>query len=355
MGNNIFRSKPSPEESAQITQATKDFYSGVSAITTSIKTNQDKNIILPETASYLHKQTREATDWLKKNRKTASAQDIYGAGADLEQTVKRIMDTEPSRKIILSWMVCIAFLSEAYLNGKAITSDENESLQKILKDLNKWYLSNEYTASDPDFQEKATQTENDVKTVLATNKPQISESIVVFASNLKTISSAELSKLLTKYDIKTSTQTKEQAKQQKKNMIETKKQSKYNKVANDTNTDPMEVIIATATSTFYSLLYYAIYMIGGSLAANMAIGRSNMYRVLYFVYGSIPYFAPLVILYTIYRRISYGPVHLYGILPLSTSPATSPLGKIFKFPFYWEEDDYSRQEMLRFNNSLIVK
>jgi hypothetical protein len=99
----------------------------------------------------------------------------------------------------------------------------------------------------------------------------------------------------------------------------------------------------TALKTFFGLLLFAICILGGSLAANQAIGRSRPYRILYFIYGIIPIFMPIVILYSIYSRLRFGPIPYYAILPLTIEPATTRLGRILNFPFYWIPDDTSRQ------------
>jgi hypothetical protein len=106
----------------------------------------------------------------------------------------------------------------------------------------------------------------------------------------------------------------------------------------------ISVIWKTAMSVFFSLLVIGLCIMAGSFAANMAIGRDPPYRVLYFLYGAIPIFAPFVLLYGIYKRLRYGPFTIYSILPVSIEPATTRLGKILWFPFYWIPDEKSIAE-----------
>jgi hypothetical protein len=110
--------------------------------------------------------------------------------------------------------------------------------------------------------------------------------------------------------------------------------------------------IDIALKVFFSLLLVAVCIVSGSLAANAAIGRHTGYRVLYFIYGCIPFFVPFIIFYTIYRRISEGPLPYYGILPVSLEAATTTLGKYLWWPFYWIPDHLSVEETDTFQKAL---
>ena len=59
---------------------------------------------------------------------------------------------------------------------------------------------------------------------------------------------------------------------------------------------------------------------------------------------------PIVLLYTMFTRMRYGPIPYYAILPLTIEPATTRLGRILNFPFYWIPDDTSRELTKNFIN-----
>jgi len=105
-------------------------------------------------------------------------------------------------------------------------------------------------------------------------------------------------------------------------------------------------VSATTTTVVNALLYTMFALVMGMLAANDAIGREPMYRILYFFYGFI--FAPFLGLYYLYRWFKGTAPKIYTMLPYSQIPAETSLGRFFKFPFYWKEDKPARDLMVQF-------
>jgi hypothetical protein len=97
-----------------------------------------------------------------------------------------------------------------------------------------------------------------------------------------------------------------------------------------------ETALSTALSTFFTMLFIVFFLIGGTLAANDAIGRPLMYRILYFIYGGI--FFPVTIMYYIYRWFMGTAPNIYRMIPVWTTPSTTTLGRFFLFPFTYTED-----------------
>ena len=97
-----------------------------------------------------------------------------------------------------------------------------------------------------------------------------------------------------------------------------------------------ETALSTALSTFFTMLFIVFFLIGGTLAANDAIGRPLMYRILYFIYGGI--FFPITIIYYIYRWFMGTAPNIYRMIPVWTIPSTTTLGRFFLFPFTYTED-----------------
>jgi hypothetical protein len=103
---------------------------------------------------------------------------------------------------------------------------------------------------------------------------------------------------------------------------------------------------------FLGSIIVAFCIVAGSLAANFAISRPPAYRILYFMYGCIPFFAPLVYMYTLYKRIAEGPISYYGILPLSVEPGITRLGKLLWYPFYYVPDSKAVESFDTFKASV---
>lgn len=93
-----------------------------------------------------------------------------------------------------------------------------------------------------------------------------------------------------------------------------------------------DIAIQVVTALFYTM----ICLVGGTLAANDAIGREVQYRILYFIYGFI--FAPVVILYYLYRWFNSDAPYIYRMLPIFTTEAESTLARMFFYPFTYKED-----------------
>jgi hypothetical protein len=105
----------------------------------------------------------------------------------------------------------------------------------------------------------------------------------------------------------------------------------------------MHIFVKTMTIIITTFLA----LVGGSMAANSAIHRSPIIRILYFIYGIAaglvglffvvnPFtMIPSLLLFAGLKYYDYLP-HWYAFLPISQIPATSSLGQIFKKPFYWD-------------------
>jgi hypothetical protein len=114
-------------------------------------------------------------------------------------------------------------------------------------------------------------------------------------------------------------------------------------------------MFSTATKIFFALVIIVLCLLSGSYASNLAIGRVPAYRVLYFIYGCIPFFAPLILIYAIYKRIHDGRIPNYTLLPISIEPATTRLGRFLWKPFYWIPDQHAIDAFRQFQESLPLK
>jgi hypothetical protein len=113
-------------------------------------------------------------------------------------------------------------------------------------------------------------------------------------------------------------------------------------------TDVLTTSLSVAGQVFGSLFLILLIIFCGSLAANQAIGRDPIYRVIYFIWGMV--FFPFVAIQCLLQRLRVGPIPMYGILPVSTEPGTTRLGKLLWAPFYWIPDiksDAMKEEYLK--------
>jgi len=109
-----------------------------------------------------------------------------------------------------------------------------------------------------------------------------------------------------------------------------------------------------AFSVFGSFILIAIILYGASLAANIAIGRDIHYRIFYFIFSCNPIVTPIIFAYTALMVLKGHPIPYYGILPISTEPATTRLGKILWFPFFYKGDEFEVKSKADFVSHLAA-
>jgi len=340
--------KRTPEETQQIVQAVKDYNNALDDLNVQVKTAVGNNQLLPDTATYLYNLIIGAQKWLTNNpRSDVSAIQINLSS--VQQQFKTIMGTEQSRNQILVHITLFASLATELLASKSITDAQQKELISFTKSLLDWYNKNKYTATNPEYATKIDAFNGEFITIIngdGTIQKYKDERIKQIISLNKTELVKASTDALNKIGLTSPSQT----------PAEAKKQISLEKTALEAAIPPSApaVITSTATQVFSILFLIFLILLGGSFAANLAIGRTIPYRVLYFLYGCIPFFSPFVILYVIYLRIRYGPIPLYGIFPLSTEPATTRLGKLLWYPFYWIPDGKSTELEQEFLKSLIV-
>ncbi len=120
---------------------------------------------------------------------------------------------------------------------------------------------------------------------------------------------------------------------------------------------PTDQFIAGFSTTFNTFILPVIIVflcsLAGSIAANDAIGRSPGIRLVYFIYGTIPIFSPLVLIYYIFRYFMKTYPVWYNFLPLTTwHPDNSFLSAILK-PFIFDEDANTKYMFQQFDKSAV--
>ena len=107
-----------------------------------------------------------------------------------------------------------------------------------------------------------------------------------------------------------------------------------------------------ALSVFLSLILIVIILFGGCLAANMAIGRTIYYRIFYFLFACLPWITPFVYVYAALLQLRGRGVTIYSMLPITTTPATTRLGKVMLLPFLYVQDANIDDKTKEFMDSL---
>jgi hypothetical protein len=198
-----------------------------------------------------------------------------------------------------------------------ITIDKEKAFKPVIDSNIKWYNTNKDTAKDIDFSQQLLKLEDSITTIF------IDAAIVEEIKRLiKSVQNEDTNLLKSRVSSMTV------------------KQQEVEEQQVDVNSG-VKIMTSTAIKVFTSLVIVTLCLLSGGFAANFAIGRVPSYRVLYFIYGCIPFFVPFVLGYTIYKRISEGRISFYAFLPISIESATTRLGKLLWYPFYWVPDQHA--------------
>lgn len=305
----------------------KDYLASIQANTESDVSN---NSLTPETGSTIYKLIQKSYLWLKNNP-NANLIEILSNEDSTTTEIKRLISVDIPKRKFLNTLIAVPTILERVLKEKIITEDKQRAFLAIIKEEKNWYEKNQEIASKIDFTQEFQKINDSVSTVFVdqnavnTIKSQI--------DYVQTIPTSQLKSKIADYDTK---------------------KKKLEKEEVDVNS-AFKIAISTALNVFFSLLFISLCIMCGSFAANIAIGRPPMYRVLYFIYGAFPLFAPFVLIYTIYKRINEGRLSVYSVLPVSIEPATTRIGKFLWYPFYWIPDQHAIDEYNKFMASLPLQ
>jgi hypothetical protein len=312
----VFGQKQSPEELKEVRQARTEYQNTLSQTQTNVNADVNGNKLTPESGQAVLEKVKEAYEWLEKNPNSP----LSGILANQDSTmteIKRIIAIDKPKREFKNSIMIVPTLADDLEVKKRINAEQQTKLKAFAKEEEAWYAKFATQGTDLDFSQETIKLRDTITSIVPDN--DVRAYIMGEIDRAKQMSPDELIGDLnkTKRDI-------------------TKKQ------AQDVNVkEGVSVIMKTATSVFISLLVIALCITAGSIAANTAIGREPAYRVLYFIYGALPIFAPIMLIYALYNYFRGGPFQLYGILPISTEAATTRLGKILMYPFYWVPDHES--------------
>jgi hypothetical protein len=306
--------KQSPEELEKLRQVRTDYQNTLSQIQKNTTANVNNKNTTPETGQKMLELLQGAQDWLAKNP-NASISEVLAHKDATEVEWRRLDDTDTYKRLFRNIVNALPVISNDLQMKKKIDSTQQTKLNALAVQGNKWYKKKGETATPIEFDLEIRKLLDTITTIVPDN--DIRNYIKAELDKAAMMPSEELAG----------------------NIDAAEKSLKKRKGQQVSVSEGISVIWKTAMSVFFSMLVISLCIMAGSFAANMAIGRDPPYRILYFLYGAIPTFAPFVLLYGIYKRMRYGPFTIYSILPVSIEPATTRLGKILWFPFYWIPDE----------------
>jgi len=321
MGNRS--TKPADKQSSSDIKAIRDarvkYQDYLTTMQTNTQTDVSNNALTPETGSVIYKVIQASYKWLKTNPNANLIEILANQDATTIE-IKRLMGVDVPKRKFNNTILALPAILDKLVENKTITADKKYAFLPTIITEKAWYSANQEAASNIDF-------------IMEFQK--INDTITTTFVDQAVISAIQ-SQIAAAQAVSTS-QLRSQLSQEKVKQKELEKQT-----VSVTSTG--QTIINTATSVFISLFITCFCIMCGSFAANMAIGRVPMYRVLYFIYGCLPICAPFILLYVIYKRMTEGKFYIYALLPCSIEPATTRLGKILWSPFYWIPDQNAIDE-----------
>ena len=328
-GISLFSKPPelTPQQIKELRQTRVNFQDYLSKLQTDTTTDVQNKRVTPEGAKRIFNQIKTSQVWLASNP-NANLNEILAKRDEITAESRRILQVDMPLGYIYNGILAAPLIIEKGFNKKIIDSDKQAKLTALLNDTNTWYTKNKDNLIPVDLQTKGQEIVNTFTVIVPDRNAQ---SFLV--SEMQPLVFQSTSEARDRIAI-------EQASVNK------------NKAANVDVNEGVNTIIATCIQTFTGLFVTAILIMCGSFAANFAIGRVPSYRILYFIWGALPSFAPFVLLYAIYKRIHDGRLPIYAILPLSIEPATTRFGKYLWYPFYWVPDAEAKSAYTAFQASL---
>jgi hypothetical protein len=313
MGNLFSGQKQSPDEIKQLRQARVDYQNYLQQVQTNTTTDVNTKRLTPESGQAILAEVKKGFDWLQKYP-NANFSEVLANYDSKSAEIKRISTLDRPKREYYNVITALPTLAEQYQTDKRIDKAQAQKLIAVAAEHAKWYTKQASSATTVDI----SQQELKLKDTIVETVPEKSIR-EVFQSDLdktKDMSPGDL--------VSTIQKTESDIEKRKSQQVDMQ--------------EGVDIVFNTALKVFFGFLLVAFCIVAGSLAANFAIGRGIAYRILYFLWGAIPIFAPLVYLYALYRRLYDGRFSYYGILPISTEAAVTRLGKLLWYPFYYVPD-----------------
>jgi len=323
MGNLSSKPQTTPEDQQALRDFRQSYLDYLASEQGRAIQDQSNKYLTPESANASLTVIKQSQTYLQQNP-NANMLELQSSKDTCTIQLKKIRETDKPKSYIQSIINGIPGINEQYgIQQKLITPQQQSSLAVLGSSLNSWLKSNN-SATLIDYNQKIQEITTNINSIFPdpTIQKQIRDAI----------------NALTRL-------TPQEAEQQSK---ELKNKTVDNARLEFKTTDVATTAISIAAQVFGSLFLTLLIIFCGSLAANQAIGREPIYRVIYFIWGMV--FFPLVAIQSVLHRLRIGPLPMYGILPVSTEAGTTRLAKLLWSPFYWIPDvksDSMKEEYLK--------
>lgn len=308
MGNLFTKKETTPAEVQQQRQTRVEYQNYLQTTQTNVNTDVNKKALTPESGQSILVVVQQAMNWLKKHP-DASTNEVLANRDTTSAEITRILGTDKPKLQFKNVILALPTIAESMKQKKQLTESQVAALQQITTDTNKWFTSNSEQATTIEFSQEMIRFNDKITQAIkdATTVKQIQ-------ANLSAIKDKASSDVLSEVAAQQANLKRVQS-----TTIDYKEGSK--------------TIVSVGIKTIVILFLFGICLYSGSWAANFAIGRTYPYRILYFIFGCIPFYVPIVMGYLVYRRLMDGKVHWYTFLPLTTQGPVSDTGRFLAKPF----------------------
>jgi hypothetical protein len=316
-----------PQQTEELRSKRQEYLDYLSTQQTNTNADVNKNALTPESGTAILNVIKVAQDWLTANPNA----DLNTVLANREKTnveIRRIMDTDRPKNTLTNYFTLLPSIAKQGEQKQILKAEAVPKLDAIAKEKKEWFTKNKATATRIDFDTQAGDLTKKIQQAIGDSAGI--DFVNAELKKVENLSPENLNKQLQKNE-----RSLQSAQDQEIDLGKGAQQA-----------------INTATTTVLSLLLIGFCILCGSLAANLAMGRAPAYRVLYFLWGCFPLFAPIVFLYTLYRRIRFGRIPMYAILPVSIEPATTRFSRFLWYPFYYVPDVEAATMFKQFKDSV---
>jgi hypothetical protein len=324
----LFRQSPSPEEVEKVRKERTNYQDFLSRTSTNTIADVKNQTLTPEGGQSILKEIQSAQTWLQ-GHPNANLNELLTNRDATEVEIKRLLQTDKPKYSVFVFEKALPVLAKSYQQTKRITPEQATKLNSLASETQSWLKKSSASATLIDYDTQKLKITDQLKQIVPT--PDVFQSIQTEIEKLSTENQSSLQTIL----------------QSEENRLTLAKSYEVDVQ------DGLSTGVSVAVKTFIIGSLVIVCLWAGSLAANFAIARPPMYRVLYFIYGAIPIFSPFVLVYSLYQRLMNGPLSNYSILPLSIEPSTG--GKVAQalwWPFYWIPDGKAVASVSEFQKNL---
>jgi hypothetical protein len=326
MGN-LFAKQKTPEDINLVRKARIEFQDYLTRVQTSTLTSVNSKQLTPESGQRILAKLKDGFEWLEKNP-NATYGEIFAKYDAISVEVKRLLRVDKPKNEFRSRLVALPVIMDDLVTKKKITEEQSTKVMELVSQEESWFSKNEATATEIDFSQEKLKIDDTLVKIIPDQ--QTRNYIQSETDRYKNVPPSQLVSIID--------QKEAEIEQIKSQTIDVK--------------EGVNIALSTAGKVFFGFLIVVVCLFSGSLAANMAIGRPPIYRIMYFIYGAFPLFVPFVFIYAIIMRIKNGALPTYALLPISIEPAVTSLGKLLWAPFYWIPDHRSVEAYDLFQSKL---